>query len=228
MDVGAHFFSDIVFAGVLMYLVVFTAHGLIYRWPATRLDEKALRDSRPLFEQLLRIVRGIAAEAGTPQGGCPTTTRSHPGTQQRASPARRSSPRPSRASRCRSTCSRPRSRSRASTSASTIRWTWSAAPRSASRSLQLFACSYEPGDDHRQRRHQADPDSDPPPARGEEPVRDRDHANEDEDRRERAERDHDEAVGDGRRESRPLDTQKAFISRPSSLETGGQVSTKGA
>jgi membrane-associated PAP2 superfamily phosphatase len=44
MAAGAHFFSDIVFAGVLMYLVVFTAHGLIYRWPATRLDEKALED----------------------------------------------------------------------------------------------------------------------------------------------------------------------------------------
>jgi len=32
------------FAGVLMYLVIWTAHGLIYRWPATRLDEKALED----------------------------------------------------------------------------------------------------------------------------------------------------------------------------------------
>jgi membrane-associated phospholipid phosphatase len=44
MAAGAHFFSDVVFAGVLMYLVVWTAHGLIYRWPATRLDEKALED----------------------------------------------------------------------------------------------------------------------------------------------------------------------------------------
>jgi membrane-associated PAP2 superfamily phosphatase len=41
---GAHFFSDVVFAGVLIYLVVWTAHGLIYRWPATRLDEKALEN----------------------------------------------------------------------------------------------------------------------------------------------------------------------------------------
>jgi len=44
MAAGAHFFSDVVFAGVLMYLVIFTAHGLIYRWPATRPDEKALED----------------------------------------------------------------------------------------------------------------------------------------------------------------------------------------
>jgi hypothetical protein len=27
-----------------MYLLIWTAHGLIYRWPATRLDEKALED----------------------------------------------------------------------------------------------------------------------------------------------------------------------------------------
>ena len=38
---GAHFFSDVVFAGVLMYLVIWVAHGLIYRWPATRIDEAA-------------------------------------------------------------------------------------------------------------------------------------------------------------------------------------------
>jgi len=44
MAAGAHFFSDVVFAGVLMYLVIWTAHGLIYRWPVTRLDAKALED----------------------------------------------------------------------------------------------------------------------------------------------------------------------------------------
>jgi lipid A 4'-phosphatase len=44
MAAGAHFFSDVVFAGVLMYLLIWTAHGLIYRWPATRLDEKAVED----------------------------------------------------------------------------------------------------------------------------------------------------------------------------------------
>ena len=38
---GAHFFSDVVFAGVFMYLLIWLVHGLIYRWPATRLDEAA-------------------------------------------------------------------------------------------------------------------------------------------------------------------------------------------
>jgi lipid A 4'-phosphatase len=42
MAAGAHFFSDVVFAGVLMYLLIWTAHGLIYRWPATRLSEAAI------------------------------------------------------------------------------------------------------------------------------------------------------------------------------------------
>ena len=39
---GAHFFSDVVFAGVFMYLLIWLVHGLIYRWPATRIDEAAV------------------------------------------------------------------------------------------------------------------------------------------------------------------------------------------
>jgi membrane-associated PAP2 superfamily phosphatase len=61
MAAGAHFFSDVVFAGVLMYLVIFIAHGLIYRWPATRLDEKALTDRLSRFgEWLAGALRGAA------------------------------------------------------------------------------------------------------------------------------------------------------------------------
>jgi hypothetical protein len=44
MAAGAHFFSDVVFSGVLMYVLIWAMHGLIYRWPATRLDEKAVED----------------------------------------------------------------------------------------------------------------------------------------------------------------------------------------
>ena len=44
MGAGAHFLSDVVFAGVLTYLLIWTIHRLIYRWPATRIDEKALED----------------------------------------------------------------------------------------------------------------------------------------------------------------------------------------
>ncbi|MGB7036650.1 MAG: phosphatase PAP2 family protein [Xanthobacteraceae bacterium] len=47
---GAHFFSDVVFAGVFMYLVIWLTHGLIYRWGATRIDEA--------------VVEGRLADAG--------------------------------------------------------------------------------------------------------------------------------------------------------------------
>ena len=39
---GGHFFTDVVFAGVFMFLLVWTAHGLIYRWRRTSLREAAV------------------------------------------------------------------------------------------------------------------------------------------------------------------------------------------
>jgi len=37
---GGHFFTDVVFAGVFMYLVIWAAYGLIYRWRPKRADGK--------------------------------------------------------------------------------------------------------------------------------------------------------------------------------------------
>jgi lipid A 4'-phosphatase len=37
---GGHFFTDVVFAGVFMYLVIWGAHGLIYRWWPKRTGDK--------------------------------------------------------------------------------------------------------------------------------------------------------------------------------------------
>jgi lipid A 4'-phosphatase len=37
---GAHFFTDVVFSGVFTFLIVWIAHGLIYRWPRTRLTDE--------------------------------------------------------------------------------------------------------------------------------------------------------------------------------------------
>jgi len=51
---GAHFFSDVVFAGVLTYLLIWLVHGLIYRWPATRIDEKAFEDRLAWLGEWLR------------------------------------------------------------------------------------------------------------------------------------------------------------------------------
>jgi lipid A 4'-phosphatase len=42
MMAGAHFFTDTVFAGVFTFLIVWFAHGLIYRWPRTRLSDEAV------------------------------------------------------------------------------------------------------------------------------------------------------------------------------------------
>jgi membrane-associated PAP2 superfamily phosphatase len=60
MGAGAHFFSDVVFAGVFMYLLIFAAHGLIYRWPATRLSEERIerlltRSGEALREMLTKL-----------------------------------------------------------------------------------------------------------------------------------------------------------------------------
>ncbi len=41
---GAHFVSDVIFAGVFTFLIIWFMHGLIYRWPRTRItDEDAER-----------------------------------------------------------------------------------------------------------------------------------------------------------------------------------------
>jgi lipid A 4'-phosphatase len=60
---GGHFFTDVVFAGVFMYLVIWVVHGLMFRWRATRLGDDAVE--RPLAQVgsairagLSRLVRG--------------------------------------------------------------------------------------------------------------------------------------------------------------------------
>lgn len=39
---GAHFFTDIVFSGIFTYLIIWCAHGLIYRWRPTRFSDAAV------------------------------------------------------------------------------------------------------------------------------------------------------------------------------------------
>jgi lipid A 4'-phosphatase len=39
MAAGAHFFSDVVFAGALAFLVIWIAHGWFYRWRMTRISD---------------------------------------------------------------------------------------------------------------------------------------------------------------------------------------------
>jgi len=68
---GAHFFSDVVFAGVFMYVLIWTAHGFIYRWPATRLGETAVEEFLERLGQALRegigaLSRRLAARGKSP------------------------------------------------------------------------------------------------------------------------------------------------------------------
>jgi len=58
MAAGAHFFTDVVFAGVLMYVLIWIFHGLIYRWRPTRLTDEMIE--RPL-EQAGKAIRDALA-----------------------------------------------------------------------------------------------------------------------------------------------------------------------
>ena len=58
---GGHFFSDAVFAGVFIFLVIWLVHGLIYRWPPTRTSDSAIehlieRMTGPLYRAACGLV----------------------------------------------------------------------------------------------------------------------------------------------------------------------------
>jgi lipid A 4'-phosphatase len=42
MAFGGHFFTDVAAAGLVTFLVVWLAHGYIYRWPSTRMSDEAI------------------------------------------------------------------------------------------------------------------------------------------------------------------------------------------
>ena len=68
---GGHFPTDAIFAGLFTYLLIWLSYGLIYRWPATRLDDKRLEAAFETFalrcrNGLRRLVR--AAMSGTTAG----------------------------------------------------------------------------------------------------------------------------------------------------------------
>jgi membrane-associated PAP2 superfamily phosphatase len=61
---GGHFFTDVVFAGVFVFLIVWTVHGVLYRWRLTRIEdatvERALeRLSLPLYRAAAGITRRV-------------------------------------------------------------------------------------------------------------------------------------------------------------------------
>jgi len=64
---GAHFPSDVLFAGVFTFLVIWVVHGLIYRWPRTRTTDDAIDSA--LERAFLRwhgFVRGLFGKRPRP------------------------------------------------------------------------------------------------------------------------------------------------------------------
>jgi membrane-associated phospholipid phosphatase len=57
---GAHFFTDTVFAGLSSFLVIWLLHGLMYRWPRTRLIDD---DIESAIERAARRWRDVARHA---------------------------------------------------------------------------------------------------------------------------------------------------------------------
>jgi membrane-associated phospholipid phosphatase len=46
---GAHFVSDVIFAGVFTFLIIWLVHALIYRWPRTRLSDEVIEGGLARF-----------------------------------------------------------------------------------------------------------------------------------------------------------------------------------
>jgi len=42
MITGGHFLSDVIFAGVFTFLIIWLVYALVYRWPSTQLDDAAV------------------------------------------------------------------------------------------------------------------------------------------------------------------------------------------
>jgi membrane-associated PAP2 superfamily phosphatase len=68
MAFGGHFFTDVAAAGLVTFLVIWLAHGYIYRWPATRLsdddiDAALTRVAWPGYRLMRRLFRRRRREA---------------------------------------------------------------------------------------------------------------------------------------------------------------------
>ena len=59
---GGHFFSDVVFAGVLMYLLIWLTHGVIFRWRATSIQDDSIEHRLAAAGDAIR--NGLARLAG--------------------------------------------------------------------------------------------------------------------------------------------------------------------
>jgi|RhiMethySRZTD1v2_1073278.scaffolds.fasta_scaffold789777_2 lipid A 4'-phosphatase len=71
MSAAGHFLTDVVFGGVVVFLIIWLTHGLLYRWRATRLTDAGVervleRIGTPGYDAIARIaarIRGPAPRA---------------------------------------------------------------------------------------------------------------------------------------------------------------------
>jgi lipid A 4'-phosphatase len=68
MSAGGHFFTDVVFGGVVVFLVIWLTHGLLYRWRATRLTDAGVersleRIATPGYDAMVRLAARIRGAA---------------------------------------------------------------------------------------------------------------------------------------------------------------------
>jgi membrane-associated phospholipid phosphatase len=55
---GGHFFTDVVFSGVFTFLLIWLVHGLLFRWRATRISDRAVERA---LERLALPLHGTVA-----------------------------------------------------------------------------------------------------------------------------------------------------------------------
>lgn len=56
---GAHFFTDVTFAAIFTFLIVWLAYGLIYRWPRTRLTDAQVEDAIARLSLITLVARWV-------------------------------------------------------------------------------------------------------------------------------------------------------------------------
>jgi membrane-associated PAP2 superfamily phosphatase len=69
MAAGAHFLTDVVFAGFFTFLVIWLVHGLIYRWSRTRTTDEAVegaieRVAAPAHDYVIGLFRKPRGRSG--------------------------------------------------------------------------------------------------------------------------------------------------------------------
>ncbi len=68
MSLGGHFFTDVVFGAVVVFLLIWLVHGLLYRWRPTRLSDAGVEHAlerivRPGYDAVMRIAARIRGAA---------------------------------------------------------------------------------------------------------------------------------------------------------------------